>query len=206
MSHLIKVNVRLRVADQLTNLLVSFAGQTRQYTSISLNLNLTFRLDIFKKHIHEDNSLILRFSFFGKKRISLKVCEWFHLWIDWYIHFLMYAFSVEKFFVFSIAANQFCSHLRWVSKPEMLTKSPYLWVVWMKDGRIFTISGSYAGESLNTMEMLCHEWGLEMQSTRSWRQCNGMLNTRSDFPDVMLHEEVIIVAGGWTILTSSPNP
>jgi len=96
--------------------------------------------------------------------------------------------------LFQLASN------RWIEMPDMLKERSNFRVVWMKDGRIFTIGGYYGYNSVNAVEMLYHEWSLDTQSTDSWRQCNGMLKARSDFAAVVLHEEVVIVAGGWNAM------
>lgn len=69
-------------------------------------------------------------------------------------------------------------------------------VVWLSDGRIFAIGGWNGHYNMNSVEMLIRKWKFEGETTGRWRPCSNMLTGRSYFAAVVLHDDVVIVAGG----------
>lgn len=80
-------------------------------------------------------------------------------------------------------------------------------VVWMPDGHIFAIGGSNAdGDATNSVETLRCEWASDGETSENWRQCSPMLKKRSDFSAVVLHGDVVLVAGGVSCAVELFNP
>lgn len=68
-------------------------------------------------------------------------------------------------------------------------------VVWLPDGCIFALGGFSAGW-LRSVEMLHRAWAFDGNTTDQWRRCSDMLVERSNFAAVLLHNEMVLVAGG----------
>lgn len=83
--------------------------------------------------------------------------------------------------------------------PSLATSRAYFQVVWLGNGQIFAIGGYNGKNRLNTVEELNREWGFEGETTQRWRKCGSMFTARSDFTAVVLHQNIVFVAGGDTI-------
>jgi len=90
---------------------------------------------------------------------------------------------------------------RWISMPPMKTKRAFFQVVWLPDGRIFAMGGAS-----NSVEMLHREWTFDGETTDQWRRCNPMRNARTNFSAVVLHGDVVLVAGVKSVELFTPPP
>lgn len=80
--------------------------------------------------------------------------------------------------------------------PSLNVARYFLQVIWLKDGRLFTIGGfDNDNKALNTVEMMTRVWNSGAEQKTGWHLVAPMLNARCLCAAVLIHN-VIIVAGG----------
>jgi len=87
---------------------------------------------------------------------------------------------------------------RWITLPSLDVARHLLRIVWLPDGRAFAIGGGDGKQMCyNNVEMMTCGWNTDWVGDSVWRKVAEMLNARSVFAAIVLHD-LVFVAGGKT--------